>query len=119
MGKILIDGVGRGVDGEYEFDHTTFKQREYHLIKTVAGVRALEIEEALNAGDLDMVVAFAKIALERAGKGDVPLDVLWEADVGQLTWDPGDAEDDEELVDLPPAQEPASSESDSGHTASG
>lgn len=119
MGKITIEGVGRGVDGEYEFDHTTFKQREYHLIKTVAGVRALEMEDAINAGDLDLVVAFAKIALERAGKVNVPIEMLWEAEVGQLSWDPGEPEEDEELEKLPLTQEPASSASDSGLTESG
>ncbi len=80
MDKIRVSGI-RVYDGEYEFDPTYFTNKELHTIKRMAGVRAGEIGEAFAAGDTDLIVAFAAVALERAGK-NVHEDTLWNARVG-------------------------------------
>ena len=84
MPKIIIEGVP-GLDGEYEFA-LTFTHRDFRTIKQVSGIRANEVMDALNAGDMDLVVALAEIALQRAG---VPhtVDDLWDAEAGSITMD--------------------------------
>lgn len=113
MDKIVIDGIF-GYDGEYDIDFGTLTMREHHTIKRLSGLRALEISEAWLAGDLDLVLALAVIALERAGRR-VNETVLWDAETGKIrlvfTEDPqagpdGDEEGDEERPpegEAPPA----------------
>ena len=94
MAHFLIEGLPP-YDGTYEIEFDTFTNRELHTIKTLAGVRAGELEEAADAGDTDLVVAFAVIALQRAGLKVDP-EAIWNADVGQITLV------DEEVEQLPP-----------------
>lgn len=82
MESIVIKGIA-GYDGEYPFDASYFTNKELHTIKTHSGVRAGEIQQAFAAGDNDLIVAFAAIALERNGKV-VHADVLWNAKVGAI-----------------------------------
>lgn len=100
MPKIVIAGVP-GLDGEYEMD-MTFTHRDFHTIKQVAGVRANEVMDALEGGDLDIIVAMAEIALRRAG---VPhsVDQLWDSEAGGITLDVVDLE--EVVPDNPPQPE--------------
>jgi hypothetical protein len=107
MPKLKIADVSPRIDGEYEFDLTGFNGHEAHLIKQIAGVRLGELNEALNAGDYDLVVAFAKILVERAGES-VPVDVLLNAPLGKITVDlrAGAKQEDE---DRPPASSPTPS----------
>src|SRR3990172_6646952 len=104
MAKIVISGTGAG-DGEYPLDLSYLTNRELHVIKTVAGLRVAEIEEAIRVRDNDLVVALAAIAVKRFGR-EVPLDVLWDAHAGSITLDltDEDAADDEES--LPPQNAP-------------
>lgn len=101
MPKIVITGVP-GLDGAYELD-MTFTHRDFHTIKQVAGVRANEVQDALEGGDLDIVVAMAEIALRRA---NVPhsVDQLWDSEAGGITLDVSDVEDE---ADNPPEPEGA------------
>ena len=94
MAYFLIEGLPP-YDGTYEIEFDTFTNRELHTIKTLAGVRAGELEEAADAGDTDLVVAFAVIALQRAGLKVDP-EAIWNADVGQITLV------DEEASEIPP-----------------
>jgi hypothetical protein len=64
--KIQISGVN-GYDGEYDFDPAALTKGDLRIIKQISGVRAGEMEEAAVAGDVDVVVAFAVIALKNAG----------------------------------------------------
>ncbi len=74
---LVITGIPP-YDGEYPIDDSGFTQKEYHFIKTVSGVRAGELQEAIQAGDVAVGVALTAITLERNGK--VPmLSLLWEA----------------------------------------
>lgn len=61
----------------------TFTYREMGRIKTLTGIRAGEIEDALLAGDTDVIVAIAQIAAERAGDS-APVDALESLDFGAI-----------------------------------
>ena len=102
MDTITITGIA-GYDGDYPFDGSYFTNKELHTIKRLAGVRAGEIQAALAAGDNDLVVAFAAIALERNGKA-VQEQVLWDAHVGSITIAFAAPEPEEDDPELPPAQ---------------
>lgn len=98
--KVKIQGVP-GLDGEYDLD-LTFTHRDYRTIKQLSGVRALEVEDALKAGDMDVILAVAEIALQRAG---VPhhVDQLWDAEGGSMQLI---QEEIEEADASPPLQRP-------------
>lgn len=81
MPQIKIEGVPP-YDGEYELD-MNFTNRDLHTIKQVAGVRAGDLNDALEHKDLDLVVALAVNALRRAGK-PVDMDVLWDSEAGKI-----------------------------------
>ena len=85
--RFKIEGVPP-YDGEYPFP-SNFTNREFHFIKLHAGIRADELEEAAHAGDNDLVVVFACIALQRAGL-DPKIDALWDAQLGKVTVLEGD-----------------------------
>ena len=110
MSKLVIAQVP-GVDGSYEFDfeERPFTNGELHMIKTTAGVRAGEIEEAFDKGDNDMMVALALIVLKRHGKV-IPHDALWDAPAGCLTFEMDDVAEDDAV---PPPSGPAVNVSDS------
>lgn len=91
--KITIEGTA--FDGAYEMDMSVpFNGRELHVIKQLAGVRLGEIEDALEAGDYDVFIAFAAIALTRAGRVQradtlkVAREVLLEAETGSILLEP-------------------------------
>lgn len=92
--RFTLTGLGSKWDGEYEFQDLRFTNRELHTIKKLAQVRGAEIMDALLAGDQDLAVAFAFIALERNGT-PIPEKVLWDADSGFMELH-DDEEDDEE-----------------------
>lgn len=100
---IKIEGVHPSIDGEYPLDLSAFTNRDYHDIKRIAKVRAREIIDAFENGDTDLVVAFAVIALRRAGKPAVE-DALWDAPVGRITLEVGDTE---EVEERPPTLAPS------------
>jgi hypothetical protein len=101
MDKIAITGIGRAYDGEYDFDPSYFTNKELHTIKRMTGVRAGEIQAAFGAGDNDMIVAFASIALERAGKS-VYEETLWNAKVGCIELVSGTPQQDGDGDDADP-----------------
>lgn len=106
--RIVISGI-KGMDGEYELDVSTFTMQELRTIKRLSGVRAGELQDAFAAGDSDLVVAFAVIALNRAGR-PVHEDSLWNAQGGSIMFEAADREDEEADV-LPPASGPEDSAS--------
>ena len=96
MPKIVITGVP-GLNGEYPFD-LVFTHRDFRTIKQVANVRANEVMDAINAGDLDMIVALAEIALQRNGKSHT-IEDLWDSEAGNIQLD---VTDEEAAADPPP-----------------
>ena len=107
MAKILIESDNPNLNGSFEFDPSYFTNRELHTLKQEAKVRAGEIMDAFAAGDTDLLVVFAYIALRRAGR-DIPIDALWDLEAGKITFDVG-----EEAVDVRP---PESANDSSGVT---
>lgn len=108
--RIKINGIP-GFQGEYEVDQGAFNMGDLRLIKRVAGVRAGELDEALKAGDVDVLIAIAIIALKKSGHphweafdkaiDDAPLDPPPISYIG--------GEDDEEANEAaanPPAPQP-------------
>ena len=118
MPKIVITNVP-GLDGEYELD-MNFTYRDFRTIKQVAGVRANEVMDALNAGDLDVIIALAEIALRRAGKAH-QLDELLDADASDasISIDVSDMEVDESPPPLEPEQRSNDERQSSGHSTNG
>ena len=107
MPLLKINGVP-SLYGDYDLDLSSFTNRELHIIKQEADVRAGEIEEAFSAGDNDLLVAITLIVLRRAGKGEPAQlrDLVWDADAGAVTFD---LTEDEKVGDgeaVPPASEP-------------
>jgi len=82
MAHFHIEGLPP-YDGDHKIELEAFTNRELHLIKEISGVRAAELEASFNAGDNDLVVAFAVIALQRAGL-TVDRDRIWDAPVGAI-----------------------------------
>lgn len=107
--KVSIKGVP-GLDGEYDLD-LTFTHRDYRTIKQLSGVRALEVEDALQAGDMDVILAVAEIALQRAG---VPhsIEQLWDAEGGSLKLVQEEAEEEADALPPPQRLEPSRPESE-------
>jgi hypothetical protein len=107
--KISIGGTGL-FDGEYELDLDGQPLDHYdaHVIKRIAGVRGGEMEDALRAGDTDMIVALAVVALLRAEKiKDSEIDgatkAVYRAPLGEIMLV---GAVDSELSDVPPPSAP-------------
>lgn len=82
-------------DGDHPIDLSYFTNAELRTIKRLAGVRAGELEEAVAAGDNDLLVCFAVIALERAGRtmDEQAINLLWAAPAGKIVLVAGDEEE--------------------------
>lgn len=110
--KFIIKGV-HPYDGTYEFDQSRLTNREIRKIKLLTGLRPLEYEDAGNAGDNDLGVAMCIIALQRSGRfPEINEDLIWDADIGQITADLSD-----EVNADPPAPEPEADGSPSGSSS--
>lgn len=114
MAKVKIEHANPRIAGEHELDLGYFTNRELHLIKKETGVRAGELVDAFQAGDNDLLIVLAFVALQRNGRLDVPIDALWEMEAGTITLDLSDEEEDAS----PPESAPVASESDGGPTPS-
>lgn len=100
MATITISGC-QPFDGAYElnFGEPPFTTGDLNIIKQIAGVRSQELEDAFAAGDTDLVVALAVIALSRVGKTTrrqamQVAEVLWAAPGGSLAFEVGEQEED-------------------------
>jgi hypothetical protein len=119
--KLIINGLGKQFDGDYEFSIAamlvmgtteTLTNGELHTIKRISGVRAGEIEEAIMAGDNDVLLALALIVLGRNGKR-LPEHLMWDAPAGsgiQLIPDEGDGDESGEGDAGPPELSPTENE---------
>lgn len=104
--KITIRGVPP-YDGEYPIDFEALTMGDAHVLKRIAGVRLAELSDALGAGDADVVLAFAVIAMQRAGK-DVDEAKLWKAPIDSISVEIADRGD---AVPLTEGQSGSSGES--------
>lgn len=81
-------------DGERRYPMPqSFTYREMGVIKRITGLRAGELEDALNAGDVDVIVALAVIAGTRAGDTVTP-DDFEDLEFGAIAI--ADSEDDQD-----------------------
>lgn len=103
MPTIKIEGVPP-YDGEYDLA-MDFTNREFHTIKQISGIRAGELEEAMQKRDTDLIVALAVNALRRAGR-NVSIEALWDAPTGKIVLDLTDLAGSEAAT--PPASKRAS-----------
>lgn len=68
MSLIRVKGVPPW-DGEYEFEEDrSFTTRELRWIKQIAGYLPASLDEGLEGGDADLVIALVVIAMQRTGK---------------------------------------------------
>lgn len=117
MPKVTIKDVHRNFDGEYDLAmgaDAPLKNRELHIIKQISGARPLEISDALATGDVDVTIALAVIALQRAGRGtDISAahlaDVLFDADAGAVVIDFREDAEAGEREERPPGPSPTTS----------
>jgi hypothetical protein len=101
------------LDGRYPFSMTemmsiglpqSLTNREGHELKRMSGIRIGELEDALMAGDNDVLVAFAVLILRRNGKR-FEEDRLWDAPIGAaFQFDFAHQREDE--TEIPPAETP-------------
>jgi hypothetical protein len=94
--------------GEKTYDVTPpFTNRELHLIKQIAGVRAGELFDAIEAGDNDVLVALAHIAVRRGDTARPSLDELWDLPAGEIVAE--EIEDEPDPTNAADAAEPVGS----------
>lgn len=86
MDKFTVTGIPK-FDGDYPIDIGAFTMRELQIIKRMSGVRAAELEEAFTAGDTDLILAIAVIAVRRNGKAWEQFEALaWESELGAISF---------------------------------
>ena len=92
--KLVIKNL-HPYDGEYELELSGLTNRDYHRIKQLSGVRAGELGEAMQAGDIGVFVAVTEMILKRNGFPQVNVDALWDAEEQcfQVVEDGGEDED--------------------------
>jgi len=129
MDKLIVKGIG-ALDGEYAFDPgmlelghpESLTNREAHQLKVMSGVRLGELQDALAAGDNDVLIALAAIILTRHGKR-FDEEQLWDAPMGSgLTYEfSGQVEDgdDESPPENPPLPDEPESEPSGPQPSSG
>jgi hypothetical protein len=64
---IKIDAGVEGFAGEYPFDQSALTWGDLRLIQRESGVRAGEFDSEVRRGNVELVIAMAKIALKKAG----------------------------------------------------
>lgn len=115
MDKFIVTGIP-AFNGDYPIDIGTFTMRELQIIKRMSGVRAGELEEAFNAGDTDLILAIAVIAVRRSGKAWEQFEAIaWESELGAIEFH----SDEEVAADAVPLTPALSASSDEPPPASG
>ncbi len=123
--KLIVSDLD-ALNGEYEFSIVdmvsvglpdSLTNREGHELKVKTGVRIGELEDALDAGDNDVLVQFAIFILKRAGKR-FDEDRVWDSQMGTaIQFDLASLRvPDEEEEQRPPEPEPLT---ESGKPGSG
>lgn len=95
---IVIDEGVEGFAGEYPFDQSALTWGDFRLIQQESGVRAGEFDDEVKRGNIELVVAMAKIALRKAqhpyaGRFDEALNKMPLDGPAPLTYVAADAED--------------------------
>lgn len=119
--KLTITGHGV-YDGDYPFDFDKpFTMRELHILKRISGARAGELSEAFAAGDSDVLLAVAVIAVRRTRPDWEAFEAIaWEAEAGllELVFPEDDADDPPSTLRQQPG-EPGNSNDSTTSTGAG
>lgn len=125
--KLIVKGLGRNLDGEYEctFIHLlmaggaeSLTGHEAHFVKEKSGVRGGELMEAGVAGDIDLFFALAAVLLRRNGKR-VEVETLKDRPWGeQVDFEIEAADEEEPKGDAVPPAEPLPLSSEDTETPS-
>lgn len=111
MDKFVVTKLGR-FDGEYPIDVGSFTMREFQIIKRMSGVRAGELEDAFAAGDTDVILAIAVIAVRRSGGPWEAFErAAWESEIGAIEFVSEEEEPAADAVPLTLTPPPAPSSS--------
>lgn len=125
MDKLIVNGLGPRLDGEYPCDIRAtiipggpefLTYAEGRRIKQLVGLRGGEIAEAFVAGDMDLELALAIVLLARHGKTLDEALVLDSPPGSKIQFEYGDVEEDE---DSPPAEPATTPETDKPSTSGG
>lgn len=101
MAKVVIS-AGVEFDGEYELDDRAWNTREWRWIKQVSGYMPTTYEAGYEARDPDLFLAFAVIAMCRAGRigrdegvkvAEVLAEVPWDGASIQIVGEEAEPED--------------------------
>lgn len=93
MDKFVIQGIP-SFDGDYPIELGGWTMRELHIIKRISGVRGGEMSEAFKAGDTDLMLAMAVIAVRRNNRDWEAFEKhAWETDAIAITFVDGDQEE--------------------------
>lgn len=115
--KLIVAGLN-GLDGEYDFSLISLLTigspdaltgREVHNLKVMTGIRMGELEDALSAGDNDVMLGLAAIVMRRHGRTFAD-DQVWDAPIGSFGFELAAVEDD--AVPPPQPNDESSSESE-------
>lgn len=116
MDKFVVNDRIPAFAGEYPIELGGWTMRELNIIKRISGYRGGELAEGFAAGDTDLLLAIAVIAVRRNNRDwEVFEKIAWDTDADFLTFENGD---EEEAADEPdPLNETASSGNGSEPTA--
>jgi hypothetical protein len=122
--KIKIEIGNRRIDGEYECE-PPWTNWEIHAMKRLTDLTAVEMGEALEKGDTDVILALGLVGLMRAGIitgkqpwDSEPMNVLWQAEMGKLTFVGDELEDDADPLPVSESDAEASEKNGSSGSAS-
>ncbi len=132
--KLIVTGLD-ALNGEYDFSiiemmsigmPDSLTNREGHELKKATGVRIGELEDALAAGDNDVLVQFAITILRRTGRRvdedklwDAPMGTLIQFDFASLRMEDEDVEDENRPPEESPLDESGSTETEDVSSRSG
>lgn len=107
---IKIDAGVEGFAGEYPFDQTALTWGDFRTIQRESGVRAGEFDDEVRRGNIELIIAMAKIALRKsghpfAGRFDEALDKVPLDGPSPLTYIAADVEEDAAPADPPSASD--------------
>ncbi len=124
--KLVITDVHEDINGEHPCDligmltvghPESLTNRELHRIKTLTGLVASRLFDAINEGDMDAELGVAAVVLDRNGKVFQD-DWLWDAPMGSGMRFEVDASEEEEDVP-PPSDVPVNTPTGASETNGG
>lgn len=116
MDKFIVNDMIPSFAGVYPIELGGWTMRELNIIKRISGYRGGELAEGFAAGDTDLLLAVAVIAVRRNNRDWETFEkIAWDVDADFLTFENGDVK---EAADEPdPLSENGSNGNEPGPTA--